>query len=237
MNTKSDFKFSVLIPVYFKENPYFLKESLISCIEQTLPPNEIVIVKDGPLTSELDEIINKIMSKYKNITDFKIINLSQNKGLGKALQKGVIHCSYNIIARMDSDDICDPKRFEKQINFFINHPNIDLIGGWIGEFIDNPNKLITIRKTPIDYENIKKSLRYINPINHMTVMFKKSSVIKAGNYQDYLFLEDYYLWYRMIRCNMILLNIPEILVYVRTKDLIKRRKGFYYFKQEKKLFN
>lgn len=123
--------------VYEKENPKYLDVALNSIINQTILPNEIVIVKDGKLTDDLDSIINKYSKKYSDL--FKIISLKENIGLGKALSIGILSCKYDLIARMDSDDICKEDRFEKQINLYRDNRNIDLVGSYISEFETNPN--------------------------------------------------------------------------------------------------
>lgn len=216
-------KFSVLISVYKKETPDFLEKSLRSIlIKQTLIPSEVVLVKDGPLTKDLEYIINTYKLKFPNI--LRVFQLNENQGLGRALNFGLDKCRYNLVARMDSDDICDEKRFEKQINYFKNNKNIDAVGGSIAEFYYNHSEICTVRKLPRSMEGIKNMIKRRNPINHVTVMFKKDAVIKSGGYKHLAYLEDYYLWIRMINCKCIIQNIDDVLVYVRTgKEMYKRR--------------
>ena len=170
--------FSVLIPIYSKENPLFFQQALDSILNQTLLPNEIVIVKDGPLTEDLDSILEKYVSEYQNL--FNIVPLEKNVGLGEALKIGIKKCKFNIIARMDSDDIARNDRFEKQIKYLKVHNDIDVLGSWISEFEENPENIISYRQLPVDHDEIHKFGQFRCPINHMTVMYKKTAVLKAG---------------------------------------------------------
>ncbi len=224
-------KFSVLMSVYKKENPLFLIEALDSVINQTLQPNEIVLVKDGPLTEKLDQVINDYKKKYSNL--FNIICLETNQGLGIALQKGVLSCNYELIARMDTDDIARQDRFEKQINYLKNNPDIDILGSSITEFDNNPDQILSKRIVPTSHISILKFAQQRNPMNHQTVIYRKQCVLKAGNYKDFLWFEDYYLWGRMLSKNFKFANIDEMLVNVRAgKSMLARRKGLKYLKQE-----
>lgn len=227
-------EFSVLISVYYKENSLYLRQSLDSVINQTIRPTEIVIVKDGPLTECLDSVIFEYCNKYSNL--FKIININKNVGLGKALEQGIKSCKYDLIARMDSDDICKFDRFEKQLKQFKKQPELDIVGSYIEEFNENINDLGCIRKVPVYDTDIKKYIKKRNPFNHMTVMFKKKAVLDSGNYKELIYAEDYYLWGRMSIKNKKMYNIPECLVYARVGNgMYERRGGLTYFKREIKL--
>lgn len=226
--------FSVLLSVYIKENPFFLKESLNSIINQSLVPNEIILVKDGPVTIELNSVINFFIIQYPKL--FKIINLPENKGLGNALSVGVLECSYEIVARMDTDDICDKYRFEKQLKFLELNPDIDLVGSNIEEFNRVPGDLNRFRIMPEKGNAIMKYSKYRNPVNHPSVMFRKSKVLAAGNYKsDILFFEDFSLFIRMLQNGSKFYNLQENLLHFRTGvgiDVIKRRSGWFYLKNE-----
>lgn len=223
--------FSVLMSVYHKENPDFLTAAINSVISQTLKPKEIVVVKDGLLTNELDRVIDGFIDSYSHL--FKIISLEKNRGLGEALKIGVENCSYDLIARMDSDDISHPERFEKQIPFMNTNPEIDVLGSWILEFDEHSNSEQFIRKVPLHTNEILLYSKRRNPLNHMTVVFRKKAVLKAGNYQPLLWNEDYYLWVRIINQGSKIQNLEETLVYVRAGDeLFKRRGGLKYIKNE-----
>lgn len=224
-------KFSVLLSVYKKEKPEFLQVALQSIVNQTLMPDEILIVKDGLLTDELDYVINMFQCRYPNL--IHVLVFKKNRGLGLALRDGVLACKYNLIARMDTDDISHPNRFEKQIDYLNNNPDIAMVGSWITEFSSNPDKPDTITKLPYVYKDVVKYAKYRNPFRHMTLIYKKDAIIDSGNYQDFLGFEDYDLWIRMIQKGYIVVNIPEVLVNVRADDdMFARRGGWQYLKNE-----
>ena len=224
-------KFSVLMSIYIKENPIYLQHALESIFNQTLIPNELVLVKDGVLTKELDSVIDKAMEKFPNIC--KIIELKENKGLGLALRRGVEECSHEVIARMDTDDIATCERFEKQIKILIDNDDIDIVGSFITEFKGTPDKVISVRSVPLSDMDIKGFAKKRNPFNHMTVMYRKSAVLSAGNYQEFLWNEDYHLWVRMMINGSKMINIPESLVFARTGSIMfERRGGLPYLKRD-----
>lgn len=218
--------------VYIKENPKYMKQSLDSIINQTYKPSEIVIVKDGLLTKELNDLIDEYQKIYTNL--FKIITLEENVGLGKSLNIGVLNCTYDIIARMDTDDICRNDRFEKQIKVLKNNKHIDIVGSNIVEFIgEEVSNIKGVRSVPQNYNEIMKYAKKRNPFNHMTVMYRKIAVLDSGNYQESLFSEDYHLWVRMLIKGHKGININENLVFVRcNEDTYKRRGGMKYIKSE-----
>lgn len=223
--------FSVLMPVYRNDKPEDFRLAVESISEkQTITPNEVLIIVDGPvpepLYHEIDEFSNRI--KY-----FKVLRLPENKGLGTALRIGVENASNEIIARMDSDDIALPYRFEKQLKVLCNDSDLSMVGGFISEFIGEPQNVVGRRVVPTSDSEIRKYMKSRCPFNHMTVMYKKSEVLKAGNYQDWFWNEDYYLWIRMMMNGCRFANIPEPLVNVRVgKDMYARRGGIKYFKSE-----
>lgn len=224
----NNLKFSVLMSVYYKENPSWFKTALDSVMNQTLQPNEIVLIEDGKLTDELYKVIEEYKNQYSNL--FKIIPLEKNSGLGEALRVGILNCSNELIARMDTDDIARNDRFEKQIKFLTENPNIDLVGSWISEFENNPEEIISYRQLPTEHQEIYKFGQFRCPVNHMTVMYKKSAVLKAGNYQTFKCIEDYYLWARMLKQGAKFANIPECLVNARAGNaMFKRRANLTYF--------
>lgn len=218
--------FSVLLSVYRKEQPAYLRQSLDSIFNQTLSPDEVVLVKDGPLTDALDEVVEDYVLKFPVL---KVIPLSENQGLGKALNEGLKHCSYDLVARMDTDDVAKPERFEKQIAVFCAHPEVDVVGAWIDEFEGNLGNVISVRKLPEKHWNILKYARLRCPENHPVIMFKKEAVINAGGYVHFPLFEDYYLWIRMLMNGACFYNIPESLLYFRlSPDMFKRRGGWKY---------
>ena len=226
MKNKSDF--TVLMSVYYKEKPEYLNEALNSIFNQTLLPNQVVIVEDGPLTDELDKILLKWKEIHKKIID--LIKLDKNGGLGNALNEGIKYCKYNYIARMDTDDIARNDRFEKQIEFLKEHTDIDLVGSWISEFETNPEEIISYRQLPTEHNKIYQFGQFRCPVNHMTVVYRKEAVLKVGNYQKFKNIEDYYLWGRMLKQGCKFANIPECLVNVRAgKAMLRRRANLTYF--------
>lgn len=226
-------KFSVLLSVYKKEEPEYLKQSLESIIDQTRKPDQIVIVKDGKLTQELDSIIKYYYDKYPKI--IKIYGYEENRGLGYALQKGVQQCDYEYIARMDSDDIAIKERFEIQMNYLENHSDIDILGGYVQEYDEKMQTKIAIRKVPLSNGEIYKKIGRQCPFNHSTVILKKTAVIQAGNYEPQP-IEDYRLWIQMCLNKCKMANISEVLVNFRTsKKMYQRRSGLKYLHEVKKV--
>lgn len=222
-------KFSVLISVYKHENPEYFRLALHSILNQGLKPNEVVIVKDGALTVELETVITDFCALYRFT---KIIALEQNVGLGRALAIGVKACTYEWIARMDSDDISLNNRFSKQIEYLETHRNCVLLGSWIEEF-STYGDYRSITKLPVSYEDILEFSKKRNPFRHMTVFFKKSAVLSVGNYRHFLWFEDYDLWVRLLQAGFRVANLPVVLVKVRTSsDFFERRGGLAYYKQE-----
>lgn len=222
-------KFTVLMSVYKKEKAEYLKLALDSVINQTLTPDEIVLVQDGKLTKELYTVIKEYKQKYPAI--FKTYPLKQNQGLGKALNYGMDKCSNELIARMDTDDMAEPKRFELQMREFIKDKELALCGGQIAEFADNKNEITGYRNVPLTHNEILKFAKKRNPFNHMTIIFKKQAVQNAGGYQHMPYFEDYWLWARMLKAGYKTKNIDDVLVKVRAgQDMIARRGGWEYVK-------
>ena len=219
-------EFSVLMSVYIKEKPEYLRQCLDSMLAQTVSPNQIVLVEDGELTEEL----YKVIDEYK--TDiFKIVKLKENIGLGNALKEGLDACDYPLIARMDTDDIAFPQRFEKQLEEFKKDPELDICGSHALEFDGEITNITSKKNVPLTNEEIYNYAKKRNPFNHPTVMYKKKAVIDAGNYQDALSFEDYYLWARMLVNGAKGKNIDDYLLYFRTGgDMFKRRGGYEYLK-------
>jgi len=226
--------FSVLLSVYHKEKAEFLDRSMTSIWdEQTTKPNEIVLVQDGLLTDELNEIIRKWKEKLGET--LKVISLEENIGLGNALNIGLKECSYELVARMDTDDISASDRFEKQLKIFENN-DIDICSSWVSEFEDTEENIISHRKLPREDDELIEFSKKRNPLNHPAVMYKKSAVQNAGGYKDMPWLEDYYLWVRMIASRAKMYNIQEPLVKMRAGYAqLERRGGFKYALSELKL--
>ena len=224
--TNKIMSFSVLMSIYKAEKPSYLIMSLNSVLNQTLQASEIIIVEDGPLTTDLYAILDEFESKNPII---RRLRLSENHGLGYALCEGLKYCRYELVARMDTDDICKPNRFEVQVEFMEKNHEVDVLGSWIDEFFDVKENVVSIRKVPEGSKGLYEFGKKRNPMNHPTVMFRKSSVLKAGSYQTCMLLEDYYLWVKMLKMGMVFYNIQESLLYFRlSHDIYKRRGGLKY---------
>ena len=227
--------FSVLMSVYRNDKPEFVRIAIESVTtRQTLKPSEVVLVVDGPVSDTLANVIKEYEDAPESI--FKVIWLPENQGLGNALNIGLKEASFEIIARMDSDDVSIPNRFEKQIHYLNEHKDCSLLGGQISEFIGTENNIVGKRIVPCDNNDILERLKSRCPFNHMSVMMLRSHVIAAGNYNDWHFNEDYYLWIRMAEAGCKFANLPDTLVNVRVgKDMYARRGGWKYFISEKGL--
>ena len=216
-------KYSVLMSIYHKEKLDFFIKSVESMLRQTIKPDEIVIVKDGPLTPELDQAINKYENQYSEL--FTIVPLEKNIGLGLALNEGLKKCRNDLVARMDTDDISLENRCELQLKEFDENPDLCIVGTWTNEFFDEPSNIVTSRIVPEKHEDIMKFSRRRSPFNHPTVMYKKSTVLGCGGYQDVLRKEDIDLFIRMLHNGCLSMNIQQPLLLFRSnEDNYKRRK-------------
>jgi len=232
-------QFSVLLSIYYKEDPLLFHRAMVSIYEeQTLKPDEIVLVQDGPLPKDLSDAIVYWQKALPEV--FKTIPLSENQGLGIALAIGLEACSHSIVARMDTDDIALPNRFERQIAYFndkevmsrVPYP-IDICGSWVDEFETDELCNTSTRRLPEFHSELIKFAKRRNPINHPSVMFKKDLILKAGNYQKMPYFEDWYLWVRAILCDAHLYNIQESLVKMKAGyEQLERRRGKNYAKNE-----
>lgn len=223
-------KYTVLMSVYYKEKPEYLSLSIESMLNQTVKPDEFIIVKDGSLTTELDEVINNFVTAYPEM--FNIIVNETNLGLGPALAKGIENSKNELIARMDSDDYAVSTRCERQLDKFREDPKLGMVGSYEAEFVDTVDNVISIHRVPSENDEIERFMHRRCSVLHPTVMYKKSAVLKSGNYQSVLLYEDYDLFARMVlEYHIKSYNIPEPLYYIRTsEDFFKRRGGIKYAK-------
>lgn len=223
----ADTNLSVLVSVYSGDEPTQVNEALRSTFEQTQPPDQVVVVQDGPLTQPLRRTVREWADQYPDLVT--IVRLAENRGLGEALAVGLRHCRNDLVARMDADDRSRETRFETQLDFLANNPDVAVVGGYIGEFVESPNHISNVRGVPTAPAAIERYARFRNPMNHVTVMFEKDSVEAVGGYRARPGMEDYDLWVRMLQRGYTLANIPEILVDVRTgREMYRRRGGFDY---------
>jgi len=222
-------EYSVLMSVYFKEKPEWLKYSIESMLNQTIKPNEFVIIEDGKLTEDLDNVIEKFVNENPNL--FNIIKIPKNGGLGPALELGITKCSNEFIARMDSDDYSIPNRIEKQFEIYEKYPHLGLVGSNVEEFENDISNINCHVVLPENHEQIYKFSKKRCPFRHPSLLYKKSEVLKAGNYREFYLCEDYDLYVRMLQSGCECYNIQEPLVYMRIgSDFYKRRGGWKYMK-------
>lgn len=221
--------YSILMPVYHKDSPDELKQSIESMLTQTVLCEQFVLVEDGPIRKELTDVIERYANTYNNL--FTIVKLKENSGLGKALDAGLQECRNELVARMDADDISLPTRCEKLLKLYEENPKLALAGTNIDEFYDNPNNIVSSRIVPSDYDSICKFMKKRSPFNHPTVMFRKSEVIRCGGYGKMRRKQDLDLFARMINMDCYALNIDESLLLFRSNEgNYKRRKSWEYCK-------
>ena len=222
------FSYSVLMSVYAGENAENLMQSLNSMFQQTMPTDDFLLVCDGPLSNELNAVIDIYKKKYSE--ELHILRIHKNGGLGRALRIGLPRCRHELVARMDSDDISYQDRCERELEAFARNPSLDLLSGTVTEFMDRPEEILGVRRLPLSEKEIRSFSRKRNPMNHPAVMFRKTAVLSAGNYcSRYPLFEDYDLWIRMFKNGSHAANLSEPLVNMRVSpDLYKRRGGWKY---------
>ncbi len=227
-------QYSVLMSVYAKETPAFLREAMESMWGQTLKTDDFVLVCDGPLNSGLDAVIAEMERTHPEL---RVVRLEKNGGLGNALNEVIKHCRHELVARMDSDDISFPDRCERQVNVFEEKPEISICSGTVEEFAVSPDVIESRRVLPETPAEILRFAKRRNPFNHPCVMMKKSAVEAAGGYQDFYLLEDYYLWIRMLQKGFEGCNLRQPLLWMRTGyGAFKRRAGWKYAQSQRALF-
>ena len=228
-------KFSVSMCTYDGDSVEYLREALESVLRQTRSPDEIVIVIDGPVRKELDDLLNDFSTAHSLI---RLVRLKTNVGHGEARRTGLEECSHEIVALMDADDICLQDRFEKQLARFEANPDLAVSGGSIEEFqiIDGIYQAHSVRELPENDSEIKSMLKWRCPVNQPTVMLRKSIVQEAGGYIDWFCNEDYFLWVRMALNGAVFENVPDVVLRFRIdEDTYRRRGGWRYFSSEAKL--
>lgn len=224
--------FSVSMCVYRNDNPEHFRMAVDSILNQTVLPDEVVLVVDGPVPTELEFIIKE----YEKRNIFRIIWLSENQGHGNARRLGLLNCRYDLVALMDADDISVPDRFEKQLTMFNNNHELTIVGGNIEEFINDPVNVVGIRRVPTTDAEIKRYMKKRCPMNQITVMFKKASVMAVGGYIDWYCEEDYYLWARLMLGGYKFANLDDVLCKVRVgTEMYQRRGGWKYFISETRM--
>ena len=231
--------FSVAMSIYKNDDPQYLKEALDSIIlQQTLKPAEVVIIGDGPVPETLVKAVEEKTELGKQVgVEVRFLPQDVNRGLGEALRIACENCRYDYIARMDSDDISLPYRFEKQMRVFDEHPEVGMVGGMITEFVGDPSNIVDRRVLPLDNKGIYKMMQTRCGVNHVTVIIRKKDLMEAGNYSGRFRQEDFYLWARMMKNKVVIQNIPDVVVNVRSgADQFARRGGMKYFHEHMKVF-
>lgn len=224
--------FSVSMCVYRGDNPRWFREAVDSVLNQTVRPNQVVLVVDGPVPEALDAVIRECES----MAVFKVIRLPENRGHGHARRVGFEGCDHELVAIMDADDLCAPDRFQKQLAAFAADPEVCVVGGQMSEFQGTPEHIVGYRRVSLTNEEIRRDLKGRCPMNQVTVMMKKSRAAQVGGYLDWYCNEDYYLWVRMYLAGLPFANVPEVLVNVRVgEDMYQRRGGWKYFASERRL--
>jgi len=227
--------YSVLMSVYHRENPEYLRKSMNSMFAQTAATNDFVLVCDGPLTPELDAVIAEMEVAHPDV--LRVVRLEENVGLGCALNTGVQYCRNALIARMDSDDIALPERCEMELVVMEEKPDVSIVGSVIEEFSKDESVTDSKRVVPQTHEEILQFAKTRNPFNHPSVMYRKQAVLDAGNYQTVRYMQDYYLWVAMLMKGFKGYNIQQPLVRMRANEnLFKRRSGWQYIKIQLDLF-
>lgn len=222
--------FSVSMSVYEKDDPRYFGIALESIFEQTVKPTEVVLVVDGPIPEATSQVIETMLDRHKNL---RVFYLEKNLGHGGSRRVGLENCAHELVAIMDSDDICVRDRFEKELQCFENDKDLSVVGGYIREFEGDVNNIIGIRKPPLGDREIKQYLKSRCPFNQMSVMFRKSHVDNVGGFIDWHCEEDYFLWIRMSLAGCKFKNLPDNLVFTRMNhDSYMRRGGLRYFKSE-----
>lgn len=232
-NKKNElFRYTALISVYFQENPRFLEKSLLSIVNQELLPTEVVLIEDGIFSKELKKCIDNFeeQCRIKDIQAIIIVH-PEPQGLAKSLNEGIEMSSTDFIARFDSDDISNTNRVLVQAPLF-NDDSVSVVGSYVQEFSDISDDT-RIKKVPLNDQDIVQYAKKRNPMNHMSVIFRKDDVTKVGSYDEVSFFEDYQLWVKLLLNHKKFINLSNVLVSARTEDnFLDRRSGLKYAKAE-----
>lgn len=224
-----------MISIYYKEKPNYLEKSLCSIIEQSVKPAEVVMIEDGTFDEALSGVVSDFIRECneRSIRVFLIKHETPN-GLGKSLNEGIKAANCDYVARFDSDDISLKKRIEIESDLIMRE-RVAVVGSNVEEFSDN-RKTVHLKRVPVSFEEIEIYLKRRNPVNHMSVVFDKRSVMQVGCYDEVPFYEDYLLWAKLVKEGFKISNSDQVLVRARTeKDFVNRRRGIKYAFAEIKL--
>ena len=228
--------FSVLLPVYRGDRADFLRRSLASVtVEQTLRPDEVLIVRDGPVPDELEDVLARARrGELSGTVPVRVLELADNAGLALALEAGLAEAAHEVVARQDADDISVPERFATQLPLIA--AGYDLVGSAIQEFDDEADTDGVIRRQPSDPEEIRRALALRDPFNHPSVVYRAAAVHAAGGYRPLDLMEDYWLFARMIHDGARATNVPQVLVRYRVgAGAYERRGGLRLLRSELEL--
>lgn len=224
---------SFLGSAYINTSLLELEQALDSILSNTIPPDEIILVFDGPVVDDVHSI--KFNTKYSGV--LKVISLHSNVGLGSALNIGFQHCHGHVVFRFDTDDLCSRFRVVRTLNFLASYPSVDIVGSSVFEFsVSNESLRYRLKKVPLSNSQISTTMMVRNPLNHPSVAFRSGVFTTLGGYQDDLYFEDYGLWLRARALGFVFANIDSPLVFMRRPDAALRRKGLIYLKSELKFF-
>lgn len=213
---------SVLMAVYHRDDPSHLRDAINSILRQSKTASEFILVADGPLSPALYSCLSAFRDSDPPLT---IIWKPRNEGLAKALQDGLKACRYEIVARMDSDDVSAATRFECQYDYLMTHPDVDILASIQPEFSTSPDITDRVKTTPEYHDQIVKALRYRNAISHPSVIFRKPPIEQIGGYRDVNLLEDYDLWLRAARFGLKFGCVQKSLLHMRVTNAQKERRG------------
>jgi len=215
-------EFSLLLPCYAGDEPAHVRRAFVSATaEQTLPPSEVVLVQDGPVPPPLALELDRLAADCP--VPVRRVSLPRNVGLALALQAGLEACTFEIVARADADDVCEPERFAVQVPMVA--AGLDVVGSAIAEFDEDETVIEAVRRRPTEAAAIRRFAAFHNPFNHPSVVYRKSAVLAAGGYQDMPLMEDYWLFARMIVGGAQVANVEQPLVRYRTGSGLYERRG------------
>jgi glycosyltransferase involved in cell wall biosynthesis len=226
--------FSVAMCTYKEDDPQELSTAIDSIIEQTQPPSEIVLVKNGPIPKSLETVIESHRDAHPEL--LSIIDLECNRTRGVARQISIEQSNHEFVALMDTDDVSVSDRFQTQLEYLKANPSVDVVGGYVAEFDSDPECASTVRKVPLDPKKLESKAHFRSPLNQPTVMARKQALLDVGGYRDIELMEDYDLWVRVLLNGGTIANIPKVLTNVRAgTEMYKRRGGVRYTLTESKL--
>jgi glycosyltransferase involved in cell wall biosynthesis len=223
--------FSVLMSVYADESPRYLEECLQSLVEQTLVAEEVILVEDGPISTELSRVISEFESKLNIVS----VRLEKNNGLAAALNAGLNHCSFDLVVRMDTDDVSVFDRFEKQVKFMNGNPEVAVLSGFVEEWDENMSEKLDVRNLPSSHAEILSFAKHRCPMSHPAVVYRKEAVLSVGGYPS-IYPEDYPLWCLLLSKGYKMANLQEVLVKMRVGDGFMSRRGRSFYEGEVKVF-